>query len=241
MHWWIIVLIVLGSLFLLLFFLLLFGRARIRITLKEKLGVSVRILFFRKRIFPNPQEELLDPASCKHPEKLLEKEERRRRKKLEQAKKKRQKQPAKEEGAGAPAPKPNLVENLGMISSLIKKAYALTKGRIGIRFYRMHLSIGTGDAAETAICYGVAVQSVSLLLEWIDTHYNRIRRDPGAFRIEANFVDSATHADVDLELSVGLLSALRIGLSAWNVWKTEHEVRDRKAAARMRKKARRAA
>lgn len=240
MHGWIIALIVLGSLFLLCFFLLLLVRARVRITLKEKLGVSVRILFWKKRMLPETQSELLDPGSCKHPEKLLEKEERRRRKMLEKAEKKKQK-PSEEAGTGAPTPKPNLIENLGMISALVKKGYALTKGKIGIRFHRMHLSVGVGDAAETAIAYGVAVQSVSLLLEWIDTHYNRIRRDPGALRIEANFVDSTTHADVDLELSVGLLSALRIGLGAWNAWKTEHAARDRKAAERMRKKASRAA
>ena len=241
MYWWIIVLIVPGSLFLLTFFLLLFGRARIRITLKEKLGVSVRILFWKKRILPDEQAELLDPAGCKHPEKLLEKEERRRRKKLAKAEKKRQKQPAKEEGAGSPAPAPNLAENLGMISALVKKAYALTKGKIAIRFRRMHLSVGAGDAAETAIAYGIAVQSASLLFEWVDTHYNRIRRDPGDLRIEPNFAEGTTHADIDLELSVGLLSAIRIGFGAWNAWKAEHAARDRKAAARMRRKARRAA
>ena len=240
MHGWIIALIVVGSLLLLCFFLLLFVRVRVRITLKEKLGVSVRILFWKKRILPETQAGLLDPASCKHPEKILEREERRRRKLLEKAEKKRQ-EPSEEAGADVPAPKPNLVENIGMISALVKKGYALTKGKIGIRFYRMHLSVGAGDAAATAICYGAAVQSVSLLLEWIDTHYNRIRREPGDLRIEPDFVEGKTRADIDLELSVGLPRALRIGFGAWNAWKTEHAVRDRKAAERMKKKARRAA
>ena len=238
---WIIVLIVLGSLFLLLVLLLLFARERIHITLKENLCITARFLFFKQQDLSLLQTDLLDPAKCKHPERLLKKEDIRKQKKLEKAGRAQKfwKQLEKEHPS-ADAPSPNLIENLSMIFSIIKKTYALTKGKIHLRFDKMHILVGAGDAAETAIAYGVTVQSASLLLEWIDTHFNRIHRKPGAPRIEPNFVEGKTHADIDLELSVNLFSAVKIWLDLQDVWKSEHIARNKKVAARMRKKARRA-
>ncbi len=243
MHGWIIVLIVLGALLLLPIVLLLCGRARIRITLNGKLRISIKVLFFRKQLLPGVQEGLSDPSECKDPEKLLQKEEKRRRKIMEKAEKKRKAKPRpdQEKKPETPAPAPNLTENLNMIFDFIKKTYAYTRKRIGIRFYRMHLLIATGDAANTAIAYGITVQTVSLLLDWINSHYNRIRRDPGDLWIKPDFVGDTTRADVDLELSVGLMSAIVIAYRVRNAWKSERAARDRKAAARMKKKARRAA
>ncbi len=236
-----ITLSVIGGIVVLLLLLLFLGSVRVRLSINGDVTVQVSVLGIRKKLLPRPkpQEKLRDVAGCRHPERLLRKEEKRRQKAAEKAEQKRlreeQKRAAKEAAKkSAPtAPVPNLKENLDMILSLLKRAYALTKGRIRITFRRFHLRVATGDASQTAILYGVIVQTAAYLLQWTEDHFNHVRRRDGDMTVEADFVSPKSTADLDLRISVRLFRAVRIGVGMLRAFRAERRRARRRAAKRV--------
>ena len=244
MNGWLIALTIIAGIAVLFLLLLFLGTVRIRVSCKGDLRVTLSLLGIRFRTvtgFGKKEEELRDPAHC-NPDKLLKKEQKRLQKEREKAERKRRKEAEKrlrkreKAASGKPMPTPNLKENLEMILALVKKAYDLTKGKISIRFRRMHLSVGTDDAAQTAILYGVVVQSASYLLEWIETHFTHIRRKPGDMTVEPDFETGKTSADIDLLLKVRIFTALRVFFGMLDAYRVEKRRARRKAAKRLLRK-----
>ena len=123
-----------------------------------------------------------------------------------------------------------------MIAALLKKLYAVTRGRLCIRVKRMHLSIATDDAAKTAVLYGVVVQSAAYILQFIQTHFAKIERKPGAMNIRADYLTQKTHVDIDIEFSIRLFSALCIGLRMLSAYQSEKALANARAKQRQEEK-----
>ena len=231
---------------LLIVLLLIFGCAKIRITYTSKPRVVASVLGIRFTLVSDKekkQEAQKDLSRCRNPQRALQKELRCQRKLEKKALKKKQK--AREKAArkaerkkqhkalAATTPSPNLVENLSMITSLIKKLYKVTRGRIGIHVKKMHLSVATGDAAQTAILYGAVVQASAYLLQWIETHFTHIRREAGDMQVRADYLNTKTHVEIDIICSIGLMRAIRIGLSMLSAYRSEKAVALKKAKKRI--------
>ena len=237
MNGWLIVLAIVGGLFLLLLLALFLGKASARVTVEGEVTLTVSVFGIRKRILPRRSAEkpLRDVAACRDPEKALRREEKRLRKKAEKAERKRLKKEKEREkkaaGTKRPAPSPNLKENLDMIFALLRRAYELTGGKIGIEFRKLRLRVATGDAASTAILYGVVLQSSAYLLQWVESHYNHIRRRDGDMTVEVDYLGRHPSAEVNLRLSVRLFRAVGIGLGMFRAFLAERK-RARKRAAR---------
>ena len=236
MYGWLIALSVVGGALALMLLVLFLGSASVRLSIDGEVTVAVSVLGIRKRLLPRPKprENLRDVSQCRNPDRLLRREEKRRRKAAAKAEQKRLKQEQKKAAkkAGAAAPAPNLKENLDMILALLKKAYTLTKGKIGVRFRKMHLRVATGDAAGTAILYGVVVQSAAYLLQWSEDHFNRVRREDGDMTVEPDFVSSRSAAEVDVRISVRLFRAVGIGIGMLRAYFSERKRARRRAAKR---------
>ena len=240
----IIVLGILLGLILLLGAAIIFGKAKVRIICQGKIRVIVSVLGIRFTVFsdqPKKKKKRL-LHRCDNPDKVLKKElkrqERAHKKKL---KKKKQKVIKKINQYKGGQPDPNLVENLQMILALVKKLYSVTKDTIKIKVRRMHLRIGSSDAAKTAVTYGVVVQSASYLLEWIETHFTHIKRKPGAMTIEPNYLSETTTSDIDIIFSIRLRKAVSIALNMYSAFKEERKLalekaRNRKDPKSFRKK-----
>lgn len=227
-----IVLSVIGGIAVLLLLALFLGSARMKISIDKEVLVSVSILGIRRQRFPRPKpkEELRDISRCRHPERILKKEERRRRKELAKAERKRLKKKAAQ--PSAPAPAPNLKENLDMIFALLKRAYKLTRGKVTIEFREMHLLVATGDAAQTAILYGVVLQTSAYLLQWTEENFNHVRRLDGAMTVEPDYLAAIPSAKVDLRISVRLFRAIGIGFKMLRAYFSERRRARRRAAKR---------
>lgn len=241
MNGWLIALAIVGGLILLLILVIFLGSARVRLSVDGSVTVTVSVLGIRKTLYPRRAEkkrELMDVSGCKHPEKVLRREEKRRRKaaaKAEQKRLKREEKRAKKEAErkkGA-APAPNLKENLDMILALIKRAHALTRGKIVIEFRKFHLYVATGDAAGTAILYGVILQTAAYLLQFTEDHFAHVRRRDGDMTVEADYLAPHPSAEVDLRLSVRLFRAVRIGFGMLRAYLTERRRARRRAAKRV--------
>lgn len=232
---WLIAIIAVVTLLLVLLVLLLTGIAQIRVTCRDEVRVSLRILRFRFRLYPSKETEQ-HPHFCRHPNRALARELRRLQREERRARKKQLKK-QKQASAAAQLPKPNLIENLSMIRALIKKLYRVTKGKIKIRTLRLHIVVATDDAAKTALLYSGVSASASLLLNWIDRHLSPIEHYAGEVSVQPDFTGGVSGADIDLIFSVSLFRALLIALTMRNSLGEEKAKAQVKAIRRVNKQA----
>ena len=229
--------IVLG-LVLLLLLLILLGRAKIRIICQGKIRVIASIYGIRFTLYSDRPKKKRLVHRCDDPDKILARELRRQKRALRKKQKKlvkklKKKQTKKNRQARRGQPDPNPFENLQMIQALIKKLYTLTRGAVRIKVRRMHIYIGTEDAAKTAVTYGMVVHAASCTLELIDTCFTKIRRKDGAMKIVPNFLSETTTSDIDISASISLQRAVSIGLGMYSAYKAERRLALAKARARV--------
>ena len=229
----------------LLVLVILFGNVKIRIVCREKLRVVASVCGIRFTLISD-KEPKQTPArnltECKNPEAVLRRELKRLKKEARKAERKRQKAERKaakkakkkEQEAQKQVVNPNLKENLEMILALLKKLYSVTRGKLRIRVHRMHLTVGTDDAAKTAILYGVILQTASYILNFIEESFNHIRRKPGDMSIEPDYTLGQCRADVDIACSVKIFRLISIGLGMLFSYNRERSRAYQKAAIRER-------
>lgn len=155
-----------------LLFLILLLSIRIKITIEynESLCIYARILYFiRIPITPTKEKKLKlsayrDKAIAKRDkaaqEKAVLKAEKKKNKKIQKAEKKKRRKAHPEEAAQ----ERTLTENLSLIIDVVKVLFGRFFKHLRIDLSRIHISVCTDDAAQTAILYGVVSQSVSYLL-----------------------------------------------------------------------------
>ena len=243
-----IIAIVLGGLFLLLLLILL-GKAKIRIVCREKVRVVASVLGIPFTLVsdkePQPQAPR-DLARCLHPDKALRRELRKQRresakawkKQLKDARKaekkaaKKQKKKQLQQQSSQKAPTPNVKEKLEMVFSLLKQLYQHTSGKFRLHIRRMHISVATDNAADTAILYGVAVASASCILQWLQDHFIPIHRKEGSMQIQADYLSEKSHVDIDIVCSVRLYRAVGIGICMLMAYGKEKRLSYKKALRR---------
>lgn len=235
-----IVLWIVLAILALLVLLLLFGTAKVRIVCREKLRVAVSVFGIRFTLVSDKEPKKKKQKAlekCSNPDRVLKKELRRQMKEAKKAEKKRLKAKKKAEKKKALAatgkrPTPNLKENLGMILALLKKLYEKTHGKIKIKFNRMHIYVGSDDAAKTAVLYGVIVQSVSYILNFVEEKFTHIKRRAGDMSVEPDYTATQCSADIDLVCSVKIRHAIGMALSMLMAYNKERGKAYKKAALR---------
>lgn len=240
MNGWLIALSAIGGVLLLLVFILCFGFVGARVSYEGGLTVRISVFGFCKTIFPRKSgEKALADIAKSDPKKLLKKEEKRRKRAEKKAarlqkKQAKKKQPSKK---AEPEPTPNPKENLDMILAVLKRAYALTKGKLRVEFHKLRVTVATGDAASTAILYGAAVQSFSYLLQWTQDHFNEIHRNDGEMTVEPDFLSQTSAFELDLRLRTRGFRAVGIGLGLLRAYRTEKRRARLRAKKRLAKQA----
>ena len=159
-----------------LFFLFLLSiRLRITIEYSDSLCVYARILYFiRIPITPGKEKRLkLSEYSDKKiarrdrakQEKAVQKEQKKQEKIAQKAEKKKRLKEHPEEAKH----ERTLSENLSLIIDVVKVLLGRFFRHLRIDLSRIHISVASEDAAQTAILYGIVSQSVAYLLELLGT------------------------------------------------------------------------
>ncbi len=201
-------LIILGC--ILLFFVFLFSlRPTVTVHYSNDIAVSVRVLFLRIKILPKKQKKKKGkPMSAKQAEKLRAKLKKKKQKKaLAAQEKKVKKQKKKEEQAQAPKEKKSMGEILDLIrllSSLLGMVIKKFGKHLRIRFTRLKLTVATPDAATTAIAYGAATQSLSILLPLIESVKHVKLPKEGELDVGIDFTSDAPSFDLLISVSLSL-------------------------------------
>ena len=242
-----VLLIVLGvllGLLLLISLIVLVDKAKIRIICRGDVKVVASVLGIRFTLYPEKKKQKKEPRfffPCKDPDKILKRELKKQRKaaeKLQRKKKKARKKYAQKKAKQRKAaqPDPNLLENLQMVLHLIKRFYNTANGKATVEVRRMHLTVASDDAAKTAVLYGVIVQSAAYVLEWIDSHFARIKRKEGAMTVTPDYLSSTMTSDIDITLSLHLRRGLKIAVEMLSAYKEEKKLALKKAKKRVQSK-----
>ncbi len=244
MHPLLIVLICIGGFLALLALLIILGSAKVRITYRKKPRVVVSVLGIPFTVVSDkdPEGAKIDLSRCRNPRAALRREMRRQKRLAAKAEKKRRKAALKaaekakrkkeKKAQAASVPSPNLKENLDMILALLKRLYAATRGRIGIRVKHLSVSVGTDDAAKTAILYGVAVSGIAAIIEFIERSFTRVKREKGDMQVGVDYTSGKTRAEIDIICSIRFYRALGIGIKMLLAWKRERGTALRRARER---------
>ncbi len=237
-----ITLLAIGGLILLLIFLVLLGTVKIRISCRDKLKVVLSVVGIRFTLYPDKQDKEAekDLSRCRNPERMLKRELRRREREAKKALKKAykkqlkaQKRKLEKQQRKATQPTPNLKENLGMITELVKKIYRITNGKLEIRVHKLLVSVGTDDAAKTAILYGATVQSVGYLIELIDSKFAKVKRNAKDMEVVADYTSGKCHAEIDISCAVEIPRAIGLAIKIYNTYKKEQAKTLKKAKLRL--------
>ncbi len=216
------VLAVIGAVLVLLLLLLFFGKAKLRVIYKNEVKVFLSVLGIRFRIYP---EKPLKPGSRAARKRAMKKRARKR---------KRQLQKAKDAAAGKPTL--NLVENIQLVLSILKTAYQKTRGKMILRVRRFRIRVATGDAATTAILYGHVLTASTLLMQWISSCVNPIKRKQDAMQVYPDFLSNKSDAEVDIEIGLRLTRGIRLAFTLLSSFQSEKTKAANRAKKRLAKK-----
>ena len=211
--------IILGILIFFTFILLL--KATVTIEYSDEVRLFVRVAGLIKiRILPNKEKKVrlghYSKRAIRRRERKLAKKEARRleRKKQHQQKKADKKKLSREERRRQKEGKPSLTENIAMIAEILKMFFSRFFKHLKIKVARLHIVIGTGDAAATALTFGAVCQAVvpiQLLLEKYTCINDLSCAD---ISITPDFLADSTSVDVKISFSLRVWHLLDIGLRA---------------------------
>ena len=239
------ILIILGVLLVAAVLLLFVGNAKIRVISTDQIRVVASICGISFTIYPDKKDapkKQRNLAKCRNPEAVLKRELKRqqaKREKAERKKKKAAERAAKraEKKIGIPqqyCPVPNLKENLEMILALAKKFYYTTHGKVRIRVNKLHIRVAAGDAAQTAILYGVVIQIVSTILNYVDQYYASLEHKAGDISVDPDYSSSESGAEIDIALTAKVWRTIIMIVKMVDAYDAEKKNAYRKAAIRRR-------
>ena len=186
--------------------LLLSLKITLRITYKDAFKISLKVLFFKKRLYPSKKKEKKYPHSMSKRKAQKIKESLQKKKKPKKEKKKKKEKELE---------KPDLVSMVSIITSFIKHFIKLFTGSVRIKLSRMHLTVASEDAATTAVTYGAVSQSVNILFPLINSIKNVKKLPSGKnLSVRADFLSDTPSADVDIILYVRVGGAIKAVLIA---------------------------
>lgn len=203
---------------LLFFALLLSLKATVTVEYNGEVALFVRVLFVRLRLFPKKEK--------KHPHSMSERKARRIKASLEkkkakkQAKKEKKKAEKKEKEAikkQGKKQKRSVSEILDIISLVAALVGTVTKkffGHLKIKLARIHLTVGTGDAAATAIAYGAITQAVNVLFPLIEDIPTVTLPKAKDISVNADFTAEECEIDLKICFSLRVWHLLHVGFAA---------------------------
>ena len=241
------ILIILGVVLVSAVLILFVGNAKIRVISTDQIRVVASICGIPFTIYPDKKSEPKKPKNltrCRNPEAVLKRELKRQERAKEKAERKKEKaarraEKRREKKIGIPqkyCPVPNLKENLEMVWALVKKFYYKTHGKVRIRVNKLHIRVAADEAAHTALLYGVVIQIVSTILNYVDQYYAALEHKEGDISINPEYSTNESSADIDITFSAKVWRAILIIIDMVEAYDAEKKNAYRKAAIRRREK-----
>ena len=184
--WWLYVLIGL----VLIIAAVLLSPARLTLEAGAKTEIDLRVLFIKKRLYPQKDKK---------------QNKKRKKKKSEKPAEKKSEKPRETDGEQA-------MNTIGMIKDIVLEVLRRARTIVRVTLKRLYLVIATDEAAKTAVIYGAA-NAYDELAEALRRTSN-YKEKAGAVTITTDFTSEKTVFSIIVEFRANLLGALRIVLPA---------------------------
>lgn len=195
---------------LLFFAFLLSIRGRVILEMKDgELHLAVKVLFLTFRIAPakEPKPVKIKDFTPKKYKKRLRRDYREYLKKQEkkeqkEAAKKEKKERKKAEKQKDKPPKRSILDWVNLSASVLSVLFKKFFKHLRIKVARLHINVATGDAASTAILYGVIIQSVTYIIEILNSATNLKGLKKADISVNADYLSESTAVDMKFIFSL---------------------------------------
>ncbi len=100
---------------------------------------------------------------------------------------------------------------IGETFELVLELLEKFTGHLRCEVLRLRISVGTKDAASTALAYSGVSSAAAFLLEALDTHTVMKLRSPRDVRVDADFDSGDIGCDIGVKFSIRIINILRAG------------------------------
>lgn len=201
---WILLLIFVFLLFLLML------RVHFRIVYEGELKMTLRVLFFKYNIDPSENKVDVKQFSSRGISKKLEKERKKNQAEYEKERKKKLKSEKKPEKK---ASLEQILDTVELASDVLKSVVSRFFKYLRINLAKLHLIVATGDAAKTALMYGVAVQSVQYVVKILDSVSNFYPENNTSIFVDCDYCSENSTLSLDISLSLRVWHIIAVALS----------------------------
>ncbi len=190
--WWIILLVI-----LFLICLIPFLRVRLCLAYDEDLTVKLKILFIPYTLFPQKQKRIR--AKDFSIKKLQKKQKKQKTKKST----KKAKEETKDKNK-------NINEILELIKIILDNVLSPFGRYLKLEIAKIHVKIGTDDAAKTAVYYGLASQSVAYIVEFLSNLTNVSVKSKKSISVVPDFASDKSDAIINITFGLRIWHAVSL-------------------------------
>ena len=219
-------LIVIAAIALFLFLLLLLP-ADFIITYRDDVTLTLRVLLLRFPLVPGKEKKirpsrftaayyrrLIAKDAAEDAKDAAKAEQKAREKAAKKAAKQAQKEADKAAGRPTDSSFEELLDRIGAIKDLAGRVILRFAKRLTIRVRRCFVSIGTGDAATTALATGAAISALFAVAEVLRNVSELDDRSAARLTASPDFLGQGFRADVDILIRIRVFGVFDLAIYA---------------------------
>ena len=197
--WWIILLVI-------LFLICLISLLRVRLCLAydKELTVKLKVLCIPITLFPQKQKRI---RAKDYSIKELQKKQRKQNKQKPKKKKKAEKPKEEAKGTGE-----KITEILDLVKIVLNNVLSPFGRYLRLEIAKIHVRIGTGDPAKTAVYYGLASQSVAYIVEFLSNVTNVSVKNKKSISVVPDFTSESSDAVINITFGLRVWHAVSLAI-----------------------------
>lgn len=193
-----------------------FGRIRIAVTFCDDFLIVARLAGVPVKYYPDKPEK---PAKRKKtrlrdytPAAMKRRAEKKAKKDAKKAAvlKKEAEAAEKKKAAGEEI---GLVETLRLLLEFLKVLFTKYGKKLRVKAAKLHVTVGTDDAAKTALIYGGVSQAICYIVAFLDDNGLLTGPEKADVKIVPDWLSGRTAADIDIEISLTIAELIGLILN----------------------------
>ncbi len=205
-------LIVIGCIILFFVFILCL-KATITVEYKNEVALYVKVLFIKTRILPSKKKKsgphsMSDKKAEKIKAKLLAKQEKKKKKKQEKKSAKLAEKHKKKKSLS------DILDIISLVKDILAKVIKIFFSHLKVKVAKLKIKVATGDAASTAIAYGLISQAAMYLFTLLSPLDGLTFPREKDTEIVCDYLSDEMEIDLKISLSIRVWHVLHVGLGA---------------------------
>lgn len=205
-------LVVIGCIILFFVFILCL-KATITVEYKNEVTLYVKVLFIKIRILPSKKKKsgphsMSDKKAEKIKAKLLAKKEKKKKKKQEKKSAKLAEKHKKKKSLS------DILDIMSLAKDILSRVIKIFFSHLKVKIARLKIKVATGDAASTAIAYGLISQAAMYLFTLLSPLDGLTFPREKDTEIVCDYLSDEMEIDLKISLSIRVWHVLHVGFGA---------------------------